>query len=315
MKKAPILVVLSLSLYGCSNIGGELIPVEANSDFEFNFPYFLFIPEEAAKNSTVSLIVEPNNSGFTSDDFDDHLDQAKGLASNRGNLGNFLAHEMGYPLLVPVFPRENENWRIYTHALDRDVMLQKQTSLERIDLQLLSMVEDANKRLVNMGFSVKDDFLITGFSASGTFSNRFSMIHPTKVSICIAGGLNGILMFPTDSIDNTALNYPLGTNDFFEVTGQSFDSTAFQNMPQFLFMGELDDNDAAQYGDAYSEEERAIIFNPLGESMQPDRWEICMNEYKNRGINAELRTYSEIGHTINTTIRKDILNFVRKNID
>lgn len=258
--------------YSCSNIHGELIYVSENASAGFNFPYFLFIPEEGRPNSPVSIIVEPNNTGFTSDDFNAHKDEAENLATNDGNLGNFLAHELDYPLLIPVFPRGQANWKIYTHALDRDAMLQKDNALERLDLQLLAMLDDAKAKLMTMGYSVQEGIILTGFSASGTFANRFTAIHPNTVSACVAGGLNGILILPTDSLGHTALNYPLGTNDFLEITGHDFDLTAFQNTPQFLFMGDRDDNDAAKFGDAYDENEREIIYRILGEAMQPDRW-------------------------------------------
>src|SRR5690606_13991730 len=122
MKKLIIIFTTTILLQGCSNINGEVTLVSENSNSGFNFPYFLFIPEEAKQNKSVFLIVEPNNTGFTSDDFTDHQDQAENLATNDHNLGNFLAHELGYPLLIPVFPRGKENWKIYTHALDRDAM-------------------------------------------------------------------------------------------------------------------------------------------------------------------------------------------------
>lgn len=310
MKHLIFILTIILLFQGCSKTNGEVTLVSADPDLGFNFPYLLFIPNSAIKDSMVSLIVEPNNTGFTSDDFDDHMHQAENLATNDDNLGNFLAHEFGYPLLIPVFPRSEENWKVYTHALDRDAMKQKGNLLERIDLQLLSMINDAKKKLIAMGFSVEEKIVITGFSASGTFANRFTAIHPNVVSTCIAGGLNGLLILPIDSIGNTALNYPLGINDFLEITGHNFDSDAFRSTPQFLFMGELDDNDAAKYGDAYNDDEREIIYGVLGESMQPDRWTRCVNEYRKLGINAELKTYKNIGHDPSNMIKEDILVFL-----
>jgi hypothetical protein len=312
MKKLAALLPLLILFHGCSTIDGELIPVSSDASPGFNFDYFLFIPDEIAPDNSVSLIVEPNNTGFTSDAMDDHRKQAENLATNKRNLGNFLAHELGYPLLIPVFPRGKENWRIYTHALDRDVMLQKENALERIDLQLLAMVADAKEKLVSRGYSINEGMVLTGFSASGTFANRFSALHPDKVSACIAGGLNGILMLPVDSLDNTALNYPLGTNDFYEITGRHFDSLAFKHTPQFLFMGKLDDNDAASYDDAYDDNERAIIYTVLGEQMQPERWNRCIEVYVEQAIHAELKTYKDIGHEPSEHIKNDILEFVKE---
>jgi hypothetical protein len=312
MKKLTALLPLFILFHGCSIIDGELISVPSDAGAGFNFDYFLFIPDEIAQDNSVSLIVEPNNTGFTSDVMNDHRKQAENLATNKRNLGNFLAHELGYPLLVPVFPRGKDNWRIYTHALDRDVMLQKGNALERIDLQLLAMVADAKKKLVSRAYSVNEGMVLTGFSASGTFANRFTALHPDKVSACIGGGLNGILLLPVDSIDNTALNYPLGTNDFYEITGRPFDSLAFKHTPQFLFMGELDDNDAASYHDAYDDDERALIYKVLGEQMQPDRWNRCMAVYKKHAVHAELKTYKGIGHEPSELIKKDVLVFVKE---
>lgn len=314
MKKLITALTISLFLSGCSDNDGEVTLVAENPNSGFNFPYFLFMPQETKQHASVTLIVEPNNTGFTSDDFTEHLDQAENLATNKGNLGNYLAHELSYPLLIPIFPRGQENWKIYTHALDRDAMRQKENALERIDLQLISMIDDAKKKLISMGFSVEEKVIITGFSASGTFANRFTAIHPKKVSACIAGGLNGLLILPTDSIGNTVLNYPLGVNDFFEITGHHFDFTSFRNTPQFLFMGELDNNDAAKYQDAYNDDERAIIYSILGETMQPDRWTKCAEVYKEHGINATLKTYRNIGHEPAEIVKQDILMFLRNNI-
>ncbi len=312
MKKTTLSIFILLSLIGCS-IDGDLAQIPADTGSGFHHPYFLFIPEEALKDGSKHLIVEPNNTGFTSDDFDDHLGSADNLATNPDNLGNFLAHELGYPLLIPVFPRPDENWKIYTHALDRDVMLQKDGSLERIDLQLLSMIEDAQRRLRNQGFVIEDQVLMAGFSASATFANRFTALHPTKVKAYAAGGLNAILILPIGQADTLNLDYPLGINDFTEITGKEFDSLAFQNTPQFLFMGELDDNDAAQYGDAYEKNERELIFSVLGTEL-PARWVSSQNRYREYGVNAQLKTYSGIGHELTKEIRDDVLTFFRENI-
>ncbi len=91
-----------------------------------------------------------------------------------------MAEKLKYPLLVPVFPRSHTDWKTYTHALDRDVICKRNSPLERIDLQLLAMIKDAKTKLASSGYPTKDKFLMTGFSASGTFVNRFALIHPDK---------------------------------------------------------------------------------------------------------------------------------------
>ena len=98
-----------------------------------SYSYFLFIPNGVSEHDTNYLIIEPNNSGFADDNLHKHKEKAKRIATIDYYLGNWIARKLTYPLIVPVFPRTESDWKIYTHALDRDVMLQKGNSLERLD--------------------------------------------------------------------------------------------------------------------------------------------------------------------------------------
>ena len=80
-------------------------------------------------------------------------------------------------------------------------MLQRDNPLERIDEQLINMFKDAQSKLEKKAIKTHNRFLLTGFSASGTFANRFTIIHPDRVFAVAAGGLNGLLMLPVDSLD------------------------------------------------------------------------------------------------------------------
>lgn len=316
INKILFLLLLTLVIFGCSsNPKGELLFVESNSEKGFNYPYFLFIPEETSLNKKLVLIIEPNNSGFADDDINRHISKAERTASKDFYTGNYVAQALNYPLLVPVFPRSKTNWKIYTHALDRDVVCEKDSQLERIDLQLLAMVDDAKIRLTESGYSIRDKFLMTGFSASGTFVNRFTLIHPDKVLAAAAGGLNGLLALPIDSLNNKALNYPLGINDFKIIFNIDFQKNEFKNTPQFYFMGGLDDNDAVLYDDAYDQNERELIFELIGEEMIPLRWESSKKIYLNEGVNSVIETYEDIGHEQPESVKKYIINFFQENIN
>ena len=255
------------------------------------------------------MIVEPNNSGFAKDEFNEHVEKARRTATNDYYIGNYISLKLKYPLLVPLFPRPDSCWKVYTHALDRDVVLQKANNLERLDLQLLAMIEDAKNKLGKMGYEIDKQFLMTGFSASGTFVNRFTLIHPDRVLTSAAGGLNGLLMLPVEEMDGKKLNYPVGINDFHEIFGKQFDSVSFKSTPQFLFMGEKDNNDAIPYEDAFDIHESELIFKLLGEEMQPVRWNSCIAIYRQNNINTRIVTYDEIGHEHPESVKEDILLF------
>jgi predicted peptidase len=308
------LFILLLFFQSClqTQQGGELILIEKLPEKGFNYPYYLFIPDNIADDKELTLIIEPNNSGFLSDDLDKHLEKAQRIATLDFYAGNYVARNLQLPLLVPVFPRSESQRHTYTHSLDRDVMLEKDTDLERLDLQLLAMIEDARERLMEMGYEIDEQFFITGFSASGTFANRFTALHPEKVKAVAAGGINGLLFLPLEEIDGIKLNYPVGTSDFKELFGKNFNIEEFNETPQFLFMGAMDDNDAIPFADAFDQPEREVIYQILGREMQPLRWENCQRIYKTEGVNAQFRTYEDIGHEQPDLIKDDLVEFFEK---
>ena len=171
------------------------------------------------------------------------------------------------------------------------------------------MMEDARKRLKEMGYKMQPKVLMAGFSSSGVFANRFALLHPELVKAYTAGGINGLLMMPFSKWNMEPLNYPLGTADYLEITGKPFNFEAFKNVHQFLYMGDADTNDAVLFEDGYNKKERDIIFKSFGEVMQPDRWFACQLQYKIATKNAHFRTYSGVGHEINADIMRDLVTF------
>lgn len=302
--------VLFLILISNGSYAEKIIEVKAEPKKGFSFPFLLKIP---ASIDTNYLVVETNNTGVISDDFDVHYKSAKKAIVGNA-VGPWVAKKLNSPILIPIFPRPKTDWEIYTHALDRDTLLVKSGDLKRLDLQLLAMISQAKKELTNHSVKVHEKVILTGFSASGSLANRFSMLHPDSLQLVIAGGLNGILMLPIDNVSDEVLDYPLGVNDFKKITGTDFNKTQWASLPQFLFMGENDTNDAVEYDDAYSDLERKVIHSTLGEKMQPDRWAKCQEIYKENNVNVVFNTYENIGHGTNSNIHNEILNFIKENI-
>jgi hypothetical protein len=317
MKATIMLLSVVFLLQSClfENDGGELMRTEASPSKGFNYPYFLFIPEGVNIETELVLIVEPNNSGFTSDDLKEHEKKALRTASKDFYTGNYVSRNIKIPLLIPVFTRPENEWKIYSHAFDRDVAIQKNNELERIDLQLLAMVEDAKNKLKAKGYKIHEQIFMTGFSASGTFTNRFTAIHPETIKAAAAGGVNGLLILPLANIDESKLDFPLGVNDFQQLFNKQFDSTEFFRTPQFYFMGALDDNDAIPYEDGYDIHERELVFDLLSNEMMPTRWGNCIKIYQDHGVKANFKTYEGIGHEQPKEVKEDILTFFKDQLD
>ncbi|MBL7888434.1 MAG: hypothetical protein JNL24_02715 [Bacteroidia bacterium] len=273
----------------------------------FHNDYIIFIPKGMLRNKDLFLLVEPNNTGKVTDSMEVHEKHAIALASV-SSVGNNISTELKIPLLVPVFPRPASKELTYTHALDRDVMEEKTPALHRLDLQLLAMVEDAKKILASMNVPTKSKFFMSGFSASGTFTNRFSFLHPEKIQALAIGGFNGELIMPLKELNTTPLLYPIGIADMNALFGKEFDLQAYQNIPQYIFMGQLDDNDAVQFDDAYSETERKIINTDIGSTVQT-RYIKCQEMYKANGIHPIFKTYENIGHWTTSKVNLDVIYF------
>lgn len=301
--------------------------VEAAPERGFHYPYLLVVPATALPGSgnlaapggsgaaaapPGFLLVEPNNTGRLSDDLAVHLAAARDLATQA--IGGYLARELAVPLLVPVFPRPETQWELYTHQLDRDTLWIADGPMRRLDLQLLAMIEDARARLASQGIAVARKVLMTGFSASGSFVNRFTAIHPEQVQAVAAGGLNGILILPVETLGGRSLPYPLGVADLAAASGHAFDAVRWREVPQFLYMGALDDNDAVQYDDGYTAAEKSLVDAVIGAKMQPDRWEHCQKLYREAGATATFRTFPEVGHFTTREVNEAIRDFFRQHL-
>ena len=276
----------------------------------FNFDYYLFLPKGINNNKEITILIESNNTGL-SDDIEHHMRGAK-FAAAKSSVGNYVSNKLKIPLLVPIFPRSETNWKIYTHAFDSETFNQKSSNLERLDLQLLAMFEDAKETLYSNGYNVKEKFFITGFSASGTFANRFSILHPQKIKAVCAGGVNSILILPIEEYLGKKLHFPIGIADVASVTGAKVNLNEFKKLPQFWFMGANDKNDAAQYNDGYNQNERELIFDILGITLIPNRWESVQKIYEAHDIPATFKVYDGIGHGTDLRINDDISDFFKK---
>lgn len=287
-----------------------LLYIAKNKAKGFQHDYILFIPKGTKTNKRLYLLVEPNNTGRVSDSIEVHKKSAAHLASV-SSVGNNISTELRIPLLVPVFPRPQSKELTYTHALDRDVMLEKNSDLNRIDLQLIKMIEDAKQKLKHLEIVVEDKVFMNGFSASGTFTNRFLFMHPELIKAAAMGGLNGELMLPLKEIKNKTLNYPLGINDFSKIAKGKFEREKYEQIPQFIYMGALDDNDAVQFDDAYSPQEREIINSMLGKTVS-ERWKYCQEIYNAEKLNVQFKTYADVGHWTTSQVNLEVILFFNK---
>ena len=292
--------------------------VEADPQAGFEYPYYLYAPD-AVGDTALPVLVEPVNTGTTDDDLAVHREAAADILES----GQDLADRIGVPLIVPVFPRPAEDpvdWRHYTHALDETTLGIDDGPLERVDEQVLRMVEDAQDRVTAVSETYplrrgENDLALNGFSASGNFVDRFTFLHPERVLSVTAGGLNGMPLLPRESVGGESLPFHVGIADIESYTGDSVNLDAVDDVNQFLYMGEDDGNDTIPYDDAWTDDDlRQLALDVYGEDMIEDRFVRSQELYAETGVDAQFRVYRDTGHSPRPAY-EDIVAFHRQSIE
>ena len=248
--------------------------------------YYLYTSphaRRAARNGQViTILVQPNNSGINSDDPQVHRRDAWWTVFERRT----IADELGVVLLVPAFIRPGEDWYIYTHALDRDSLTTERADLERIDLQLIAMIDHARSELTKLGIETDEQVLIQEFSASGMFASRFTALQ---------------------------LPYPAGIFDIESLTDAPFDSATYNTIPQLIYMGSADDNDSLDFADGWDETDAHLVDQLFGDDPL-SRWQEAESIYKAEGANVQFLLIDGVGHDhkrlqkYSTELLKKVLN-------
>lgn len=293
-----------------SSIEGKLLKFDRG--IKFNFGYILYIPPKILKNPT--LIIVGSNVSHTSNSVEEaNVEVLKsGLRPNTPIYS--VANKLGLPILYPLFPRIcNENETIYNHMLSSNSLSNKtlkivEYGLERVDLQLIEMIKDATQKLIEIGVEIDNKYIIEGFSASAKFANRFTLLHPELIKLCIAGGVSGILTLPMFRIKKEKLLWPIGIGNLEELSDIHITEdqiNIFKQVRQFYYMGSEDltndpfaikDDGSPLYSGIISKVE-GLQLNKYFGNKNMVRWPIIQNYYNSLGVNAIFKTYEGFDHT------------------
>ncbi|MCI0551763.1 MAG: hypothetical protein L0287_12485 [Anaerolineae bacterium] len=261
----------------------------------YHADFYLYISPNAQRaarqGKQFTFLVQPNNSGTNSDDPEVHRKDAWWTGFERQK----IADELGVVLLVPAFIRPGEDWHIYTHALDRDTLTTERADLKRIDLQLIAMIDDARAELAKDDIQTDEKILIQGFSASGMFANRFTILHPDRVKAATIGSPGGWAIAPIAGFNGESLSCPAGIADLESLTGVPFDSVTYNAIPQLIYIGSLDDNDSLDFTDGWDEKDAQLVDKLFG-SDPLSRWDDTNSIYQEAGANVQFLLVNGVGH-------------------
>jgi predicted esterase len=281
---------------------GEFFRIEASPEHGFHHPFFLYVPAERVQAKT--LLVAPNNTSSLAE-----LETQVEDALRKGFADAYIAERTKSILLVPAFPRPNIDPPIYTHALSRSALIVKEGPLQRVDLQLIAMIDAARNILKSKyKLELKQKVFLTGFSASASFVSRFSFLHPELVAAAAVGAPGGWPIAPVSKYKGQALSYPVGINDVKDLTGKEIDLKSLKSVSFFFYIGDKDENDSVTFRDSFSTGDEQIVMRLFGKK-PVERWPRAKELYRDTGMQASFKIYPGIPHEVTRDMREDIIRF------
>lgn len=325
-----------------------IIKIPAMPEKGFNWPYYLRIPSNDFKNENNSsrryLMVDTTNSG--SSDLDTSETWVINTLEEIQQYSVRLSEYLWTPMIMPVIPSSSvmyvynrADYVTYEHSLDREVAMHHIKLLDpklkdliikgyadkgydvndfiKLDEQLIAMFKHAVEYLNKNNFNIETDkIFMDGFSASGSFNDRFTAMHPEIVKAVSSGGTLDQMILPIKEYKGEKLIYPLGIYDYKEITGKEYDLKKQNEVARLIYRGDMDDNNGVDYGykDCYSDLERDTIIKLWGLPATP-RAKVLTQLYGEKGGKGILILDKGIKHSKSDEMRDYILEFYKANRD
>jgi pimeloyl-ACP methyl ester carboxylesterase len=222
----------------------------------------------------------------------------------------------GYALLIMVTPRNcgpYPDYMMEANAMSRWVMFPNPFDkpeyqfYKRPDLEFIKVIDDFMNFLKENGYTPYAKVFMTGFSAGGQQSNKFPILHPSRIA-ATAIGAPAFFTYPVEIWERIPLTYPVGTYDINQIPGTTYSLAAFKQIPRFIFVGRDDTKDPGGVPVLYDQWQAYIINTYF--SKNPVERAIKFADYlKSIGMQAQLKVYPGVGHEYTSQMIIDTFNF------
>lgn len=193
----------------------QRVYINRESEIEF----ILVVPRE--RHTSHKIIMEANNN--ETNNREELLKQGLETANFLNNILNGSE-----PILIPILPSEKDEpyyQQLSAECFDR----------ARIDLDIVDIISKSKKILKEWGLNIEEKICLNGYSSSGVFAQRFSLILPELIDAACIGGASGSIPIPNDQLD-----YPLGIKNFKELFGKEFNIEEYKKIKFDYYVGELE---------------------------------------------------------------------------
>ena len=287
---------------------GVLTSHEPNETIVYH--WFSYVPLNISSAALNYIWIAGQNGNIISDNYNELIAECQKQAESRIK----YADTYGYILLTPVIPRSRSNWQTYTVSLDRESLIDPTDFNQRPDLKVNLMIDSLIGTLRSAGYKVHDKVFVSGFSAGAMFAQRYCLLHPDRVRGIAGGQCGGSLTVPWTNYNGVDMNWPVGVNDFRSLLGYDFNMSYYQQIPQFIYIGDQDNNNstvAPGNHDLFTDEQMDFLDENFGNS-DPIRVENQCAFMSEMECNVEFKLYPGVAHQITSDMLNDIFSFLAK---
>jgi hypothetical protein len=176
------------------------------------------------------------------------------------------------------------------------------------------MIQHAGKYLEKKGYRVESKVFMCGFSASGSFVDRFTALHPEWIKAVAAGAVLDDMVLPLSEYKEEKLLFPIGIYDYQDITRKPFDLDKHNAVARLVYMGMDDHNNVVPFRDCYSRREQEIIVKLWGLDVLP-RAKSLMELYGESGGQGMFILDRGVGHKASSSMKEYMEEFFQANRD
>ncbi len=205
----------------------EINFIASNPEKGINIPAIIAVP--LVENINNQIMLQANN--LETNDLTQLLSQSL-------QTGAAIAKQTQFkpcPIVVPVLPSEKNG--PYYQQLSKECFDLSSTDINyRLDEQVVNVINLAKHILKDKHkVEAKEKIFLNGYSSSGVFAQRFSLIHPELIESACIGGASGSIPVPSEKIE-----YPIGIKDYENLFNKKFDYEAYSAIKFRYYVGEFE---------------------------------------------------------------------------
>jgi len=312
--------------------------VAKNPDAGFHFPYYLYTPSASQVNNSGNSTLDSINPrplvvGFRT--WGSESEREERVADARddllgGSKIRAIADELNTPAMIIPLPSSTEDGMF--ELLNRDSLRISAPPYERLDLQIFSMVDDAQNRLADQPYDIADQVHLDGFSNNDRLCDQLAILHPERIN-AVSGGGDGFHTVPKSEYEGkipvqnepetTTLEWPVGTAGLENLIGKEFNKEAWLDTALYYYIGGEDqgENDKSNPRNEYihaksyaffGETRQQLLVDIFGWDQVDERFNTSRQIFETVGANATFKIYDGVGHSVSREMVADIIEFHRQ---